>query len=275
MKRLPLHLAAFSLAMASAHTATIVDWGGDYVATGQSLNMGTSSVSGNQSTWDRTGATALSPAANYSGPAFYGIIQNNSSNGPAANISQTQVVNRASGDTITVGWTSSSFTDKTVLGLVYIKQSSFLSYNTGSVTFDSTSSISIAKPTGAGNNYYVKAAVLANGQWYLSNTSSPNAQYSAGLTINNAATEMWGAYTATAASLATLPSSYTTAGSSLTDITAVGYFFFANRTGGATGNSSVAVSDITFSAVPEPSTMVLVAIGGLFLLLRRRRHAAI
>lgn len=275
MKRLPLHLAAFSLAIASAHAATIVDWGGDYVSSGQSLNMGTSSVSGNQSTWDRTGATALSPAANYSGPAFYGIIQNNSSNGPAANISQTQVVNNAAGDTITVGWTSSSFTDKSVLGLVYIKQSDFLSYNTGTVTFDSTSSISIAKPTGAGNNYYVKAAVLANGQWYLSSTSSANAQYSAGLTINNAATEMWGAYTATAASLSTLPSSYTTSGSSLTNITAVGYFFLANRTGGSTGNSSVAVSDITFSAVPEPSTVLLFAIGGLFLLLRRRKRVMI
>lgn len=266
MKKL-LALAALALVHAlPLNAATLIDWQGDYVASTQQLVLGSATASGTTNTWQYSSTATKSPASGYNGTVFYGAIMNDSAGGPL-NLTQAQVVQNAAGDRLTIG-SNVTQNNQLIRGLIFFKKSNFANLSGASnISFDSSSAITIVNP-GSSGTYTLRAAVLDGSQWYLSQTAAASGT----LSIANAATVNWGAWDPTGAPIADDPGTFGTLGSTFTNIQGVGYFFEAFRSSGTNLVSSV-TSQITFSAVPEPTTWALLA-GSLttLMIFRRRRR---
>ena len=269
MKKFLYFLLALSIAPSAINAATLIDWQGDYVPTTQQLAIGTPTANGTTNTWVYSSSVAKSPSSNYSGTVFYGAIMNDSAGGPL-NLTQPQLVHNAAGDRITIG-SNNSQNNQLIRGLFFFKKTNFANLSGASnITFDSSSAITIVNP-GSSGTYTLRAAVLDGSQWYVSQTAQT--AFSGTLSITNASTASWGAWNPSGAPIADDPSTFATAGSSFTDIQAVGYFFEAFRSSGTNAVSSV-TSQITFSAVPEPTTWALLAGSLTTLMICRRRRSA-
>ncbi len=268
MKKIIIAALATAALMGAAQATTILNWGGDYVSANAQMVLGTPTDTGLKRTWAYSDTTAKSPSSGYSGPTFYGALESESSAGPT-DLTVKRVTQNAAGDRIDVNNDQSTATYNRAAGLIFFKQADWLALTSGAVSFDATSSIDIRFTANNRNSGGSRAAVLNNGTWYLSSTEFT--AYSGTLSIPNAAAENWGAWTATGAPLAAPPGSFTTPGSTFTQIQAVGYWFDVTRSGSTPRNANVAVDQIIFNAIPEPGSVGLLALGAAAFMIRRRR----
>lgn len=250
----------------------------DYVAGSPNLVLPTPTLDGvtNTNTWAVSTSASLIPSSGYTGPTFYGGIEyTRGGSASAPTLGQTQVVNNATADRITIG-SGRSEANQTLSTLIFFKKENFINGAASgeSVSFNSTSTATIrtaGSSTATGG--VIRAAVLNDGVWYLS-SSSVVSGFSGSLTIANLSAQSWGVFDP--ADLSAAPSSFTVAGSTFTDIQALGFWGQAIR--GATANLvTISVDQIDFTglvAVPEPSSAA--ALAGLGVLglagLRRRRR---
>ena len=157
-------------------------------------------------------------------------------------------------------------------GLMFFKKEDFSNYSSSPISFNSSSnaSITISQQSAMSGTRGTRFAVLNDGTWYLSNTvRTAGITSSTTITINDLSTETWAAWSPLGTVLASTPSSYTVAGSTFTDIQAVGFYFDIGRTGNL---SSLDVTNITFNAIPEPTTWALLAASLTTLVVFRRRR---
>lgn len=263
------------------HAATIIaDWGGDYVSASRGFVLPTATDTGTTRTYNYSSSTAISPASAYAPPTgksgtFYGALQS-AATGPGAalqsfnaarifNSGTTDYIN-VQGDLAAAGATN--FT--TISGLVFFKKADFLnSLNTGSITFDSTSSFTMDIRTSTGTSArLVRMAVQDGSQWYLSNSSRASAGT---FSIANLSSQNYGAWniTSSSAPLPSAPGTFATAGSTFTDIQAVGFYFDVPQNDG--NRPVLSINSFSLTAVPEPSSILLLTMGLTSAMIFRRR----
>jgi hypothetical protein len=158
-------------------------------------------------------------------------------------------------------------------GLIFFQKSDFIGSPSGAISFDGTSSASMTnggQAGSAGPGGGTRFAVLDGSTWYLSNTDFNG--FAGTTTIADLSTENFAAYDPTGAPLNSTPGSFTTAGSTFTDIQAVGYYFGLGSVSASSTGMPISAFEISGVVVPEPSTAVLF-LGGLagLALIRRRK----
>lgn len=252
---------------------TLIDWGGPGMASSDTnFTLPTTPTdNGTTRTWEYSASTALVPTAvNYAGPTIYGALQtDNATDGPS-NITNALVDDRTgtNDDRITTLHNSTTVGDL-IRGLVFFQKSDFLNGSSDTLTFDATSSaiISVLGQNGAGGSNGTKLAVLDGTTWYVSNSTFGG--FSGNLNISDLSIETFASYDPTGAPLDPTPSSFTTAGSTFTDIQAVGYYF--NLGNASAGSAGMSITSIEITAIPEPSTFALLGLAGLAVVMFRRR----
>ena len=263
-------VAAWAVACTEAGASVVIEsWGGDYVTASKPMVLPTASnPSANTWTYPYSSTTAINPTQ-YPGPRFYGALQvtNTEQSTAAASWYQTpRVVEYAAADrmrllsaalTTSGGQTAAS-------GLIFFQKADFTNgmNNASAVVFDSTSTFSMTMQS----SYVaeVRLAVMNDGQWYLSQAAFTSATIS----LTNLAAQNFGAWNISSSSvpLPGAPTSFTTLGSSLGNIQAVG-FYFTGSTSTAGVRAGVDVMTFNVTAIPEPAAGVLFSLGlGLVLL---------
>ncbi|MBE2204017.1 MAG: PEP-CTERM sorting domain-containing protein [Chthoniobacterales bacterium] len=270
------------LAITNVNSATVVaDWGGDYVSVDQALAVPTPVGSAPTWTYKYSASTAISPASGYTAPSgksgtFYGALEvtnSEAANAASAWDASPRIQNNAAADRIRLRSKALAASGTSaVTGLVFFKKTDFLNSmsSPSQIKFDSTSNFTMSLATNVGS---VRLAVLDGSQWYLSSYNFTSG--SGNISLSNLASENFGAWSidSTSAPLPAVPGSFGIAGSTFTDIQAVGFYFSGstNTTGVTPGVQATAFS---VSAVPEPSTSLLMGVGltGVLLMARRRRQ---
>ncbi|MBE2205131.1 MAG: PEP-CTERM sorting domain-containing protein [Chthoniobacterales bacterium] len=257
------------LANATGNAATLVSWGGDYLTTSlQNFVLPTATDNSGVRTYEYSASTAIDPGSGvYSGPKFYGALQNNSGTSTPADFDASRVIDNSGTNQIRVwGNTPSAGITNTITGLIFFKPTLNIG-ETASFGVSDQLNMTISM-TGASR--LARFAVLNNGQWYLSDDNF-TANGAKSITPNG---EMWGAWNPTGAPLASTPGSYTTNGSTFTDIEAVGYYFNISNTG---ANSRIDLTSYTATGtvVPEPGIVGLLACAGMGWMGVRRRNRTV
>jgi len=278
----------FGLGLAGSADATVlVDWGNstDYVTASQGIvnSSGPTYVDdvAPPGSKTRTAVYAYSavsssvPASGYTPPSgksgvFYTgsyLTSENTDDTVRSRPWSSQVVQDggAISDRILYTRGGAAVIDLTAASFVSFLKADFLNGGSGhsGINFDLTSEISmtITASTGSINRYY---AVQDGSQWYISQTSynTNGAKSLSGATL---ASEKWGAWSPTGGAdgrLGDLPGSFTTDTADFTDLSAFGIFTTYLGPGSTIGSG---ISAITVSAVPEPGTVTLTALGALLL----------
>lgn len=241
-------------AITGASADTIVDYGGtNLVTANQNGVLPSPTTTGLKRTYPLNLANAITPASGYTGSAVYGAFETEASTGSAVNAG-LQWANNAAGDRINSFATWSTGT-LTLSGLVCIKQADFIALNNGNVRFDATSSMTanVFLLNNSGSlPKIVRFAVLNDGTWYLS-SSSNNAAGT--FSIANLATESFGVWSGPASTpFGAVPTTFTTAGSTLTNIQAVGIYFLSSRDN--SGLAQCMLQSLTVSATSAPPSPV-------------------
>lgn len=265
---LPCLLLAAPLAQAQVSLVSFNST--DYVTANQNLSLPTPVNNGTVRTWEYSATIATDPSSNYTGPTFYSALQLDVTSGTHG-FGQAQVVNNVAGDRLTL---QSNSVIGNMTTFVFFKKEDFANGSgaTDTISFNSTSAFSINLNANGGGSA-LRAAVLNNGTWYLSSTSFTGTGVK---TISDLSAQTWGAWDPTGAPLDAAPGTFSVAGTSLTNIQAVGFWAYNVR--GSANLMSVITDNISFTglvAVPEPSSAA--ALAGLGVLglaaLRRRRRA--
>lgn len=255
------------LSAISLQSATLVDWGGDYVSSYTGLDTPEPATGGGWITYNYSDTTPISPA----GPTFYGAISLVDSSGtgtPAFTSDRFGIQDVAAGDQLRIG-ASAGATTLNMRGLIFFKKENFLDGgSTGTVNFSEGGSISLSTSTSVGANpRQFKAAVyaLVGGEWnwYLSASTAATS-----IDISDPALSLWALYgiDASTAPLNAAPggAAYTVSGSSFEDIGAIGFYFNFNQTD---NNMAFFMTsfEVNATVIPEPSTAALLGIGALLL----------
>lgn len=251
-----------------------MNWGGTEM-TSSTVNFAlpTPVDSGTTRTWEYSLTTPISPSsANYTGPAFYGALMTDRTgvtSGPV-NFNQTQVHDGGDGGlrTIATGLNPGSDTGR-IVGLIAFKKEDFENLADERIQFSSGNSALINWGNYGGASGGVRAAVLSGSTWYLS--QSIGSGWQSQLAIPDLSTELWGAWSPAGAPLSAAPTAFSTPGTSLNDVQAVGYFFDIERTG---NQAQVWMLEVQFSGtkvIPEPGTMSFLLFAGCLLFALRRR----
>ena len=290
MKKTLLILGLATVGISSATASVIVNWGGDYVTTGNVNynNAGNRAVSavanaypsgtGRSKSVSWNESTQLSPTASYSGTSatFYGgyFDSHDGTVTTAGSITATaRITNSGTTDQLYYRFQTPSDATKTTVnvggGISWLK-SDFLSFSAGTPSFDSTSSLSMNIATISGSAA-VRWAVKEGSQWYISNTSytTNGAKSLSGVSLTG---ETWLAFDPATVNMLQPTGSY--AAQTFSNITGVGYFGWANLTGSAATTTDIVLTSFAVDAVPEPATWALL-VGSLttVMILRRRRRA--
>lgn len=258
---------------------TIVDFGGDYVSnpTFAPLNFGSTSTTGNTLTSLYSDTVPKSPSSGYTTPpgksgTFYGAFETTTPSAtPAFGLSR--VTNASPNDTVLMNGGSGAGTN-TLLGLYAFLSPDFLNgANTGSVSFDENSSLSLTILASAAGT--IRMAALNDGQWYLSETVYSVATAST-FTVDNPNEINWGAWTPpTSGTFPAVPSLFDVAGSTFTDIQGVGFYFARSRVtvGPAFSWNSFQATALVVP-VPEPGvgSLLLAATAATLCVRRFRRN---
>jgi len=233
-----------------------------------------SNPSANTWTYQYSSTTAINPTL-YTGPRFYGALQvtNTEQSTAAASWYQTpRVVEYTTADRMRLlsAALATSGGETAASGLIFFQKADFTNgmNNASAVTFDSTSTFSMTRQS----SYVaeVRLAVMNEGVWYL----SQSAFTSDTISLTNLAAQNFGAWniSSTSSPLPAAPTSFTTLGSSLGNIQAVG-FYFNGSTSTAGVRAGVDLMSFSVSAVPEPAVSVLLGLGLGLALLRARNRA--
>jgi hypothetical protein len=230
--------------------------------------------------------TAISPSSEYPGQTFYGAVA--TSDATAAPLTNWAIYNDSllngtvAGTEDWIQLSNSATTtgaDKHHYGFILFKQADFLQYSTlaGGVTLDGTTPLSYVirrtggSPTNAAFVVQTDAGYFINSPAAITNDQ---ANGNALIELANPAGASWNTYNP-GSSIATIGSS---ANPDLTNVIGIGLWFDNERVGTSTSGMNVNISNISFAAVPEPSTYALlggcVALG-LVLYRRGRRLAAL
>lgn len=266
-------LAASCLQGASV---TAIQWGGTgHVTADQSFTLpGTPVDSANGiRTWNSLNSPLISSGAAYTGPALYGVLQNQV---PGYEDIRAQITNTGGGDRIQIEGSNSENITREISGLLYFKKQDFQNGldQAAGIGFAADGNFSmniLTLPASDGGPRQVRFAVQNGGQWYLSQSLiGGNGSFA----MNNLPDSMWATWDPTSAPLNARPggTDYTTLGSTFEDIQAIGYYFVSARTSG-TQRPTVTVDAFSASlqAIPEPSTYALIFLVGL-LVVRRMTH---
>jgi hypothetical protein len=277
----------FTLVLAAgtcpSHGALLVNWGGDYVTGNTNYSRAVTSSSnaypsgtGRSKSLAWSESTVLNPTSGYSGVSstFYGgfFDSHDGTVTTAANITATNRINNSgSADQLYYRFQTPADTSKTTItvggGISWV-QDDFLALSTATIVFDSTSSLNMSIQTVSGG-MGVRWMVKDDAQWYISNTSYTTSG-SKSLSGASLLAETWLAFNPGAG---LLEPTGTYASHTFTDVSAVGYFGWANLTGTAATTSDLVLTAFSVDgveAVPEPSTVLLGGLG-IMALLRRRR----
>jgi hypothetical protein len=122
----------------------------------------------------------------------------------------------------------------------------------------------------------IRMAVVNDGIVYLSQTTFSTANS----TLADASLELWGAWDPSGAPIPAGPTSFTTLGSTFTNIQGIG--FYGNGTYTSTNTSQARIvatsfmANATITTVPEPTTEALMGLSavGMVLYVKRRRKLA-
>lgn len=261
-------IVAITLIAGLAGTAraadTLIAWSGDMASSFGDLALPSPTDSGTTRTWPYSATVAVTPSSGYSDIPIYGAFltdQQGTSAGPV-DFLECRIRDNGASDDIRFSLNPGSGSTGTIQGLVFFLQEDFANHSDAIVTFDTNSTffISVTAQGGgsSGSGYGTRAAVLDAGTWYLSDSLAST--YGGDIDIDDCATEQWAAWDPTGTPLAPTPSTFNTAGSSFTDIQAVGFYFFLSRGDNISQLwlNEVTVLGVGAPAEPRPGTVIRV-----------------
>lgn len=239
--RVLLMTAVLALVSAWASAGTIVNWGGDYVVSGDSPPLLTGGYNASTGYFN-----AISPSKLYTGPVVGGRLSVSNSN--------SEMVHDAAGDRMVIkaiDW-----------ALVLFQKPTFLDGGaSGTVGFDSSDTISIGINSNigrdqhlvirSGNTYYISGAIV---------TGTGDKSYSP-------TAVSWFAYDPVNAPTVIGSSASPVVAGVIGDIQAVGIYSKKNTT----GSEAFRFDSFVVTAVPEPATVAVLTLGALVQAARRRR----
>lgn len=231
-------LSAISLAAGLATAALnaqtdVVDWGGEYVRKTTGLALPSTSVAGGTVTYPYSDSAPVTALTNYVAPSgrtgpIFAALQTTSGDGTAREFAKALVRHRPEGDDIYLQTESGVEGTNRVRGLFFAQKQDFLAGQGRAVP--SLDGVRGRVNITAMHRGTVRLAVLDGERWYLSETNA----IAAGLfAAENLGAQNWGAWDPTGAPFADAPSKFDTPGASLTNVSAFGFYFDAERAGSA------------------------------------------
>jgi hypothetical protein len=240
--------------------------------TGNGWATGSNALGNNGSLMD---ATNIQPGTNYGGPAFLGgaiatdtTIGNWSvnDNGGSNSLTGLDVIS------LGIGSTLNQANSKFHRAVVFFDQSVFangLDSVAGGVTLDGTTSLSYGAKRTGGNPSNIGFVLQADGDYYLHSRVYDD-NFGAGdvFSLADPTAVTWNSFDPT--------TSFSTIGAAatpdFTKVTGIGIWIENERVGNSTSGMGFQIGEISFAAIPEPSTFALVGIAlGTAVLFRRRR----
>lgn len=244
--------------------------------TGSGWSTGTQVLGNNGSVM--TG-TNIQPGSNYTGPAFRGgavatdttidnwEINNNGGSGAILGLDVFR---------LSIGTTANLAQNKFHHGAIFFDQSAFgngLDSISGGVTLNNTTSLQYTAKRVSGNPSRIGFLLQANGSYFLHSIAYDDSQLGGGqghqFTLADPTAVTWNTFTPET-SLSTIGG---VGAPDFTKVTGIGLWFENERVGSSTTGMDFRVGEITFTAVPEPSTYALilgvVVLGATF---ARRRY---
>lgn len=204
--------------------AVIIDFGGDMVTGNRSFALPDPVDDGNIRIYPYDFDTPISPtSSDYTGILFYGVLQNESGKATPANFTRARITNNGANDELDV-WGNSDADEgvsNIITGLIFFRPELAVGET---VEFLSGDSISLTASIPGGDPRRTRIAVLNDGVWYLSDSSSHGS-----LEVEDAANELWAEWDPTAIPLPEPPEAYGTAGADFQNIEAVGVWFASGR----------------------------------------------
>ena len=253
-----------------ASAELIVDWGGNYVGGSRSLELPAATDNGGMRTFEYSDTLSINPDADYTPPVgktgpMYGAVQNTSLDGTARNFGAARISN--DGDTDYLYLQGNSGIGGSLEGLIFFLKDDFLNgYDSPVLTLSGLSGTMLIRTLNTSGA--LRLAVQNGTSWYLSETE----QTATGtFEVSDLQAENWGAWDPTGAPLNAVPGTYSTSGSTLNNVTAVGYYFSAERDTSAAALAVDTFQLSTSSAIPEPGSLMLVLLGSTALLPLRWR----
>lgn len=263
-------LLTLTFALSCAHAAwaaPIVTWGPSSAYVGGNTNA--AGLSAGVVPFSDT--VARNPGPTYPNGQPSGTYYGGASAQNVGGITVWRVLNGASPvlDALNFGATLNN--SETATGVFLWKQADFLNgLNTGNITLDSSNAFSASlNVSGSSTTGTARWLVQSAGSYYLSASfalTTTATSYSRG----NPTSTQWYNYDPV--------TSMTTVGSewpipTFSNITAVGVWIESKYVGGTSATSEGRIYDFTAAAIPEPGTMGLLALGGIFVsfMVRRRR----
>lgn len=258
------------LATPFLHAATIaVELTGDAWATADNALGNANSV---------MTATNIQPGSGYTGPALLGGAVATDTTITTWAVNNNGGTNGIAGKDVfrlSIGSTTNQANNKFHHGVVFFDQSVFsngLDSVAGGVTLDSTTTLSYTAKRTTGNPSSIGYVLQADGNYFLHSIVYDDNNLGGGaghlFTLTDPTAVTWNSYDPTV-SLSTIGAAATP---DFTKVTGIGIWFENERAGSSTSGLSFAVGEITFAAIPEPSTFALVGIAlGTLLIFRRRK----
>lgn len=242
-----------------------------YVTADQPYGRGWTSEGGTDANGDGDGdddyiafntTTPFSPAANYTGPTFYGGWVAEGARDVRGNSGVADQTDNDAGSNDSAIMVELEQIDR---GVIAFLKSDFLNGgDTGPVTFDATSSLTFEASNLYGNNT-IRLLVRDGSDWYIGETHLGNSA------SFNPANENFAPFALAEGDkkIEFTGSTYNVSGATFTDVTAVGTYH-VNSPRSKSGVSTFAIDAVV---IPEPATLALLGLGGAAFVARRQRRA--